>query len=78
MVRTIVSITEQDKEWLDRYSHKQHQSTAETIRLAIRFFRKQTRSKFQESALEKTSGLWKKRKIDGLGYVQNLRQEWDS
>jgi hypothetical protein len=27
--------------------------------------------------LEKTAGIWKNRRIDGLTYVENLREEWD-
>ena len=38
MVRTIVSIEEEDKRWLDRYSDRHDRSTAETIRLAIKEF----------------------------------------
>lgn len=76
MVRTIITISEKDKAWLDQYSRRHHQSTAETIRLAIHEFRKAQRPATLTSALEETRGMWASKKQDGLKQVEKLRGEW--
>ena len=77
MVRTIVSLSGEDKNWLDNYSYTQHQSTAATIRQAIQHYRKNIEKSQKSELLKHTAGLWKKRQVDGLSYVMNLREEWD-
>lgn len=77
MTRTIVTLEESDKRWLDRYSGRHSQSTAETIRLAIREFQKKTRQDDYASALKKTSGILKGGKDDSVRFVRKIRQEWD-
>ena len=76
MVRTIVTIEESDKRWLDRYSDRHNHSTAETIRLAIREFQKRMRSGDHRRILSKTAGLLKG-KDDSVRFVRKLREEWD-
>ena len=76
MVRTIVTIEEHDKRWLDRYSGNHHQSTAETIRMAIKEFQKKTQEKDRQRALKDTAGLLKG-KDDSVRFVRKLREEWD-
>ena len=51
MVRTIVTIEEGDKRWLDRFSGRHGQSIAETIRLAIKEFQKKMREGEYKKAL---------------------------
>ena len=75
MVRTLVSIEESDKRWLDRYSDKHKQSTAETIRLAIREFQKKSRESGYRTVLKDTMGLFKGRE-DSVKFVRKLRNEW--
>ena len=77
MVRTIVTIDESDKHWLDRYSGRHKQSTAETIRLAIREFQKKSKSVEYREFLSKTAGLLKGTKDDSVGFVKKIREEWE-
>ena len=76
MVRTIVTLEEPDKRWLDRYSCRHSQSTAETIRLAIKEFQKKMREGDYHKILKDTSGLLKG-KDDSVRFVRKLREEWD-
>ena len=76
MVRTIVTIEEGDKRWLDRYSGQHGRSTAETIRQAIKEFQKKARAGEYRKALQSTAGLLKGGE-DSVRAVRKLRQEWD-
>lgn len=77
MTRTIISLKNDDKKWLDDYSHLRHQSMAETIRQALKKYREWMSPKTQNHILHSTHGLWKRKKIDGLKYTKQLRDEWD-
>ena len=78
MVRTIISLPEEDHAWLIRLAKKENVSMAELIRNAIEQYR-QTHPAKGESDYEKlvnsTKGIWKKG--DGLSYQQQLRSGWD-
>jgi hypothetical protein len=76
MIRTIVSVDPDDKEWLDCKARDEHVSTAELIRRAIRKYRLEAETDNPPVAalLDSTRGLWKAG--DGLAYQQRLRQEW--
>ncbi len=76
MVRTIVTLDEGDKRWLDKYSEGHRQSTAKTIRLAIRDFKKRTQEIGHHQALKQTAGLLNG-KDDSVQFVRNIRKEWD-
>ena len=76
MVRTIVTLEDSDKRWLDRYSHRQGRSTAETIRLAIKEFQKASREGDYRRVLKDTAGLLKGGE-DAVRSVRKLRGEWD-
>ncbi len=76
MARTIITMSDEDKRWLDSYSHSSRQSIAMTIRLAIKSYRRQQKPAVKKDALSKTAGLWRSRKVDGLKYVGKLRKEW--
>lgn len=71
-------MSEEDKRWLDNYSHKKHQSLSETVRKAIRYMKNDVVEKEEkkDNILEITAGIWKSRKLDGLDYVKKLRDEW--
>ena len=73
MVRTIISLSGEDKSWLDRTAQESGLSMAELVREAIRRMRRQEEVAF-DKLLNKTSGLW--REGDGLAYQQRVRQEW--
>ena len=77
MMRTIVTIESSDKRWLDRYSERHQQSTAKTIRLAIKEFQKKTREGNYRNVLKQTAGLFKGDKDDSVRFVRKLRGEWD-
>ncbi len=76
MVRTIITIEDSDKRWLDRYSTRHKQSTAETIRYAIKEFQKKSREADCRRVLEGTAGLLKG-KDDSVRFVRKLREEWE-
>ena len=75
MIRTIVTIEESDKRWLDRYSGRRKQSTAETIRLAIQEFQKKVQGNEYRQTLKRTSGMLKS-KDDSIAFVRKMRGEW--
>jgi len=77
VIRTIISLTEDIKVWLDNYSHAHRQSISETIRKAIIEYKDKRDREQSDGIIQKTSGIWKKRKIDGLAYVNKLREDWD-
>ncbi len=76
MIRTIVSIENDDKTWLDMKAAEEQISRAELIRRAVRFYRKasETQVRSFRRLLEDTSGIWPGE--DGLSYQQRLRDEW--
>ncbi len=77
MVRTIVSIEEDDKTWLDLKAAEEKISRAELIRQAVRFYRQasETQARSFRRLLEDTSGIWKGGE-DGLAYQLRVRDEW--
>ena len=76
MVRTIVTMDESDKRWLDQYSGQQGQSVAQTIRLAIKEFQKKMRVGNYQKILDRTFGILKD-KEDSVKFIRKLRAEWD-
>jgi hypothetical protein len=73
MTRTIISLTEQDKAWLERRAAAEGVPMTEVVREAIRRLRQQEELSFEE-LLGRTSGL--RRKGDGLAYQRRVRKEW--
>jgi hypothetical protein len=59
LIRTLITLSTEDKEWLDSYSHLNHQSTAETIRQAINNFHEEIKKESKKNILKMTSGLYK-------------------
>ena len=76
MIRTVVSLDEDDKRWLDRRAGQEGVSMTELIRRAVRLLRGQTAEDYRslEQLLAATSGIWKHG--DGLEYQNRLRDEW--
>ena len=77
MTRTIITLEDTDKRWLDRYSGRHSQSTAETIRLAIKEFQKKTRTESYHKILMDTAGILKGDANDSVRFVRKIREEWD-
>lgn len=76
MVRTIVTLDPEDKEWLDRRARAESVSMAQLIRQAVRRYRRETEAGEPDfdALLRKTSGLWTKG--DGLDWQRRIRDEW--
>ena len=76
MIRTIISLDEESKKWLDQQAREENISTAELIRTAVRKYRDEKRREALplKDLLEQTSGIWKRG--DGLTYQRRLRKEW--
>ena len=77
MKRMIITIPDEDKSWLESYSHSYHQSVSETIRKAIKSYKEKRIKTNRKEFLAKTAGIWKEKNIDGLEYVNNIRNEWN-
>lgn len=73
--RTIISIPEETKAWLESYSKANAISMAEAIRKGINYLRKEEERSTFQSILNHTSGLWKEN--DGLQYQMKIRSEWE-
>ncbi|MBK7773631.1 MAG: CopG family transcriptional regulator [Sandaracinaceae bacterium] len=76
MKRTVISLEERDKAWLDATAARDGTPATELVRRAVRLLRDREpldRQPFDE-ILRKTRGSW--RRGDGLAYQQNLRDEW--
>ena len=75
MIRTVISLDDDDKRWLDRRAEQQGVSMTELIRRAVRLLRGQTAEDYRslEELLAATSGIWKQG--DGLEYQNRLRDE---
>jgi hypothetical protein len=76
MVRTVISLDEEDKDWLDQRADAEGVPMTELVRRAVRLLRQRepgpepTRS----DLLRRTRGVW--RSGDALEYQQGLRDEW--
>lgn len=73
MIRTIISLEPDEKQWLERKAHSEGVPMTKLVREAIRRMRQQEDVSF-EKLLNQTSGLWKKE--NGLSYQRRLRKEW--
>jgi len=78
MTRLLLSIPDEMKIWLERYSHSTNQSIAKIIRKTISDFITETKTFEKDGIIKSTAGLWKEKNIDGLEYSNNIRDEWDS
>lgn len=76
MVRTVISLDEDDKEWLDREAGRLGVPMTELVRRAVGMLRQHAElgSEPLDDLLETTSGSW--RHGDGLEYQRRLRDEW--
>lgn len=77
MIRTLISLDEEDKQWLDRRAKEEGTTMAELVRIAVRRYREQQESgePSLDQLLRQTSGLWKGG--EGLEHQRALRDEWD-
>ena len=75
-VRTIITLSEEDKRWLESYSSLHHVSVAEAIRQGIRKLKDAEQLENYRALVLNSKGLWKKE--GGLDYQEKIRAEWDS
>jgi len=78
MARTLINLDPDDKAWLDREAQARNLPMTELVRQAVRGYRTRHESRGLtdlQAALRRTAGIWQY--VDGLGYQQRLRDEWD-
>jgi hypothetical protein len=77
MVRTVISLDDDDKAWLDRAARSERIPMTRLVRRAIRRLREEQEAAPQgfERLLRETAGTWKAG--DGLAALRRLRAEWD-
>ena len=77
LIRTVISLDDEQKAWLDRQAALRRVSIASLIRQAVSEFqiREQgvSTASFQE-VLKQTAGIWQAG--DGLEYQERIRKEW--
>ncbi|MDZ7832295.1 MAG: hypothetical protein U5L07_11130 [Desulfobacterales bacterium] len=72
--RTIITLEESNKSWLEAYSASEGISMAEAIRRGIKCLKANENRKLYNDLVNKTRGKWKKG--DGLDYQRQVRSEW--
>jgi hypothetical protein len=72
--RTIITLSDEDKKWLQSYSQVHGISLAEAVRQGIRRLKVAEQQEVYRALVEKTRGIWKTG--DGLKYQKNVRAEW--
>lgn len=79
MIRTLISLEDEDKRWLDRRAEEEGTTMAQVVRTAVKRYREQCGLEAGEPSMEellrRTSGLWKGG--DGLEAQLRLRAEWE-
>jgi Ribbon-helix-helix protein, copG family len=79
MIRTLISLEDEDKRWLDRKAKEDGMTMAQLVRIAVTRYREQCEREAVAPSLEellrRTSGLWKGG--DGLEAQVRLRDEWE-
>ena len=77
LVRTVISLDEEQTAWLDQQAQLRRVSIASLIRQAVSEFRireqRGSATSFQE-VLKRTAGIWQT--SDGLEYQERIRKEW--
>lgn len=77
MIRTIISISTKEKNWLDAYSRRHGLSSAEIVRRAIEQYRRQVgEAGSLQRVLRETSGVWTSIRGDSQAYVDKQRAGW--
>lgn len=71
MIRTQISLTDEDKSWIERRAKEEGVSIAEIVRRAIRHFRSQPPTR---ELLARTAGI--RTGEDGIARQRRLRGEW--
>lgn len=79
MIRTLISLNEEDKTWLDRRAKEEGLTMTQLVRTAVRRYREQCEASEGEPSLEqalrRTAGI--RQGGDGLAWQQEIRGEWE-
>ena len=73
--RIIITLSEEDKQWLESYSRAHQISLAEAIRQGIRRLKDVELENTYRTIVQNTQGIWKEG--EGMKYQRKLRSEWD-
>jgi hypothetical protein len=80
MIRTLISLEDEDKKWLDRRAKEEGLTMTELVRMAVRRYREQCEASQAAESLEqllrRTAGIW--REGDGLAYQRAVRDDWEA
>jgi hypothetical protein len=79
MPRTIISLSEAERDWLSRQAEAEHVPMTEIVRRALALYRRQAAEPSEasfEMLLERSRGIWSQG--DGLAYQERIRSEWDA
>jgi hypothetical protein len=74
--RTIITLPEEDKKWLQSYSRSRDISLAEAVRQGVQKLKIAEQQALYRSLVDSTKGIWKKG--NGLEYQENIRSQWHS
>lgn len=74
MIRAVIELEEDEKEFLDRVAMQEGVSVSAIIRRAVREHMRQMESRETDHLLDITFGL--RNGDDALSYVNSLRDEW--
>jgi hypothetical protein len=74
--RTIITLSEEDKKWLQSYSKAHDISLAEAVRQGVQKLKIAEQQELYRSLVKNTKGIWKKG--NGLEYQEIIRSEWHS
>lgn len=77
MTRTIISLPEEEKKWLESYGRRHRISSAEVVRRAISEYRRRKTDKSLAAVLQETAGAWTSIRGDSRDHVDSLRKEWE-
>lgn len=78
MIRTLISLENEEKQWLDRRAKEEGVTMTEIVRKAVKRYRQELEAKepSYRQALAQTAGLSATRD-DGLAVQERLRSEWE-
>ncbi|MBY6240682.1 ribbon-helix-helix protein, CopG family [Methylosinus sp. Sm6] len=75
MPRTIISVSDAEKDWLIRLAEAERVPMTEIVRRALALYRQSGERPSFDELLERSRGLW--REGDGLAYQRRLRADWE-
>lgn len=75
MVKTVVSLDDDDKRWLDKRARSEGLPMTELVRRAVRLYREAEEQPSFAELVQTVRGTWKHG--DGLRWQRAIREEWD-